>query len=296
MEKYILLRDDDTNFYTNIEDLEQGYGEIWGMLPITLAVIPFVHGSESKIMDYDMCIDKFQRLRNWELTADSVELAKYNELQPIGNNEKLVKALALQVNNGKIEIAQHGVQHKYDEKGAEMMMHKISYEDIRAGKEYLQKVFMCDINTFIPPSNTIDEYCAKAVSSLELNIICSSTIKYATDYRRYISYLLDPEYSIEKIIRKIINCKPPIHRRKGIGIASTHTFGINVSKDYMFDMVKMELDKYGFSGVGTHYRLFSNDGYRKAYHSLIDRLMCLANVTFLTAKDYYQKLWGKYYE
>ena len=67
MEKIICLRDDDTNYYTTLEELESGYGEFWGNLPITLATIPFVHGSERKILDFERDgKNKYQSLRKWE--------------------------------------------------------------------------------------------------------------------------------------------------------------------------------------------------------------------------------------
>lgn len=50
MKKYICLRDDDTNYYTSVEDINNAYGDILGSIPITLATIPMVHGSEQTIL------------------------------------------------------------------------------------------------------------------------------------------------------------------------------------------------------------------------------------------------------
>lgn len=298
MENYIMLRDDDTNYFTSCEDLQRAYGEIWDTVPVTLATIPFAHGSERKILDYDTNPEKFNCLRDWEHSASVTELNDYYKVHPIGENDELVAMLKEKIKIGKAEIAQHGVFHKYTEKGAEMIGGKVTFEDVRDGHEYLGKVFNREIATFIPPSNSIDKPSAENVSRLGMNIVCSSTIKYSNKAHLYLSYLLDGYYSCEKLLRKIKSFKPPIHKRNGMFITCSHTFGV-VGKysdpDRMLELLKKELELYGFTALGTHYRLFQDPAYKKNYYSIVNQLMRLKNVKFLTADDYVKKIRKNFY-
>ena len=93
-QKYICLRDDDTNYYTTVEELRTAYGQYWSTLPITLAVIPFVHGSEQKILEVEYPLErKFDNLRNWERNASVEELGEYHKIHPIGENKALLDLL-----------------------------------------------------------------------------------------------------------------------------------------------------------------------------------------------------------
>ena len=294
--KYIVLRDDDTNYYTSIDELKNGYGDFWGVLPITLATIPYEHESETKIMDFDTDPNKFELLDKWECNASAKELSFYHQIHPVGINTKLVEELKKLIGAGKIEIAQHGVTHKYDVLGAEMVRGKVTKLDISSGKRYLEKVFETSVNVFIPPSNTIDDYCARSVDEIGLNIICSSSIKHFTKSEELLSWLTDPRYVMEKVSRKIVNNKPPMHLRRNIPIAFTHTFGLNTAVKPFCKTVNDNLSKYGFVGVGTHYRLLQNDDYRKKYHNVIDNLSRQNDVKFVTASEYFKRLREKIYE
>ena len=120
--KYICLRDDDTNFFTTVEELRVAYGQYWGKVPVTLATIPFAHGSEKKIFDVEIPYEKkFENLRQWELNASADELSEYHKVHPIGDNRGLVVELKTLTEKGMIEIAQHGVLHRYTEFGAELL-------------------------------------------------------------------------------------------------------------------------------------------------------------------------------
>lgn len=288
--RYICLRDDDTNFNTDIKELKGAYGRYWGKYPITLATVPFVHGSEQKIKDFDLKSDKFAQLRKWEISASREELDDYYSIYPIGKNIGLLYELKKQIDSNKIEIALHGYNHKYNERGAEMYSDSISYYDIREGKEYLEKCFDITVKTFIPPSNTIDLTCAKYVNELGMNLLSSGTPKGSSKFEKIISCIIDPSPFIEKISGKRRNM--PIKTRRHISVFSSYTFGVQSDPDAFLKKVISDLDKYKFAAIGTHYWFLNNNPTKKdQYHRIIEALS-ESDVSFVTADEYYSKMKG----
>ena len=273
--KYICLRDDDTNYYTKYEELEEAYDWIWGKLPITLATIPFVHGSEAAIMKFDVEPNKFLLLRNGE----------YNSLKPIGFNSNLVSKLKLLILQGKIEIAQHGVNHRYNERGAEMYGDAVSFYSLRDGREYLEKCFDTKIVTFIPPSNTIDNICAKNVQLAGMNLFTSGTITYHSIFDKIKDIVINPSPLLEKVSNK--KRFSPIKSRGRIKFFSSYTFGKQSDEEEYYLKLKNSLDMYGFVALGSHYRLFKDKSYQKKYLRLIDRISQIDDVCFVTAAEFY---------
>lgn len=287
MKKYVCLRDDDTNFYTTIEELKNGYGEIWGKYPISLATIPFAHGSERKIMEYDTCPDKFARLDNWEQTASVLELSEYHRVHPIGDNSELVNCLKELIKDDKIEIMQHGVYHRYNYDGAEMRHENIALNTIEAGKRYLEKVFDVEINVIVPPSNTIDNIVVKKLRSLGYDLLCSGPIRFEGTYSRIINYFRFPGDLIDGILTKLVGGRP-LRKRQGIYISDSYTFDKNKDDEYVYRYVKNKIDKFGYYSITTHYRLLSDLSYRERYIDLIKRIAEDEDVVFVTASKYFK--------
>lgn len=297
MKKYVCLRDDDTNYFTTPEELKFDYGEFWGEIPITLATIPFSHGSDRKILDYNSVPDKFHLLRDWEIDATADELSSYHKVYPIGDNINLVATLKELIGRGKIEIAQHGVFHKYNENGPEMIFSKTSYFGVRDGKEYLEKVFNTRIHTFIPPSNTIDPICLSYIKQLKMHLFCSGSIYYENAVSRLKSYISDPVSIIDKLTEMREKRNNPVRRRLGQYMFGSITYDAFKSQSDIFDLLKKSLNEFGFVALGTHYRTLSRDSkYRCSYLDLLRKLSSLDSVEFVTANDYYKLLIEEFYE
>lgn len=293
MNKYICLRDDDTNYFTNVQELEEGYEELWGKVPITLATIPFVHGSEKRIMDFDLDKGKYKRLREWELSADYSELSLYNRLFPVGDNHELVYELKRMADQGLIEIAQHGVTHRYNERGAEMFYDNVSFYELRSANEYLEKTFDSRVQIFIPPSNTIDYKSAENIRKLDMRIMSSGTIKLAGFAEKMKLSIQYPYSIIDKIRRK--ECDQLIKRRGKNIYISSFTLGINTEEQDFMSKVEKIINELGFVAIGTHYRLLQEQSYREKYIRIVNHLSKLESVEFLCATDYYNKIKGRYY-
>jgi len=292
MEKIICLRDDDTNYYTTLEELESGYGEFWGNLPITLATIPFVHGSERKILDFERDgKNKYQSLRKWEKNAGVKELAEYHMLHPIGNNIKLVNGLKQMILLNKIEIAQHGVSHRYNEAGAEMYSDNIGLRTIRDGKEYLEKVFDSKIKVFIPPSNTFDTKCGRYINYIGEEIISGAPTAFRHKREKIASLIQHPLEIKERLKIHLKNQFPVTIHGNGIKTYLGFTFNSWESIDYIMSQAEARLKKNGCFIVTTHYRLLGvmddiQHSYRNKYHSFLKELTRLDNVRFVTASEY----------
>lgn len=292
--RYVCLRDDDTNYFTSIDELKMGYGDLWGTVPITLATIPFEHGSERKIMDFDLDANKFQLLAEWEEGASTDELSEYHQVHPIGLNTTLVNEIKTMLNIGMIEIAQHGVTHRYNERGSEMFYDNVSYYELHSAKRYLEKVFERPVTTFIPPSNTIDYRSAHNIMKLNMNLMTSGTIKFSSGFEKTITAIKHPSLVINKLGNKKKN---PVFRTFGdITYVSSATLGVSNDSNIFIANVIDSLNRYGFAAIGTHYRLLSNSNYQKKYLSTIHEIMNCDDVYFVTANDYYEKLKEIYYE
>lgn len=296
MKKYICLRDDDTNYHTTFSELKTGYGEIWGKYPITLATVPFAHGSEKQIMEFDKRKDKYLALRDWEKNATAEELARFHTLYPIGDNKELVIELKKRIADGTVEIAQHGVTHKFCERGAEMYRDRVSFEDIRSGKEYLEKVFDIKINTFIPPGNSIDEQCVEYISKLGMVLFCSGSVKYSSKSAKLKTLIKYPESTVDKLKSSLIHDCRPIRKRNGALTFGSITYNAFDEYEDILKRVLADLDNSGFVALGTHYRLLSDEKYRNLYLSVIRELSSVNGAEFVTATEYYKKMKEKYYE
>lgn len=284
--KYICLRDDDTNHFTSIKELQIAYGPFWGTVPITLAVIPFAHGSERKIFDVEIPYEKkFENLREWELKASAKELSEYHKVHPVGDNNELVEELIKLISNGKIEIAQHGVYHRYTEFGAELLGDRMSFAALRDGKEYLEKVFGVKIKTLIPPGNVIDLTVIDYMNQLGMHLFSSGRIHAKNRWETIKTYFQHPE----SIIDKRRKTPQPIHNRYGIHYFGSHTFEEGSNAKQILINIKKDLDSCGFSALGTHYRYLVNDNNRATYHYIIEDIANIENIQFVTATEYYDK-------
>ena len=144
------IRDDDTNFFTNPEDLEKIYSRIWNICPISLAVVPFIASMKSPAIP-----EKY-----WQ----------EDKIFPIGENSELVSYLREKIKEEKISIMLHGYSHKDNPDGYEFETGNNLYQKLRKGKEYLEEVFRVEVNTFVPPHNTILKEGIKAVTKTRMNL------------------------------------------------------------------------------------------------------------------------------
>jgi hypothetical protein len=150
------IRDDDTSFFTQPEELEVIYRRLWGQIPISLAVIPFTVAAHRDIV--------FSNSAPEEQTF------------PFGENRDLVIYLKERLQRGDIEIMLHGFTHQYRRarwrwlseyvwKGEQQL-----YTETKTGKRYLENLLNTQIRVFVPPNNRIGKAGVRAVVTSNLHI------------------------------------------------------------------------------------------------------------------------------
>lgn len=152
----LAIRDDDTCFFTQPEDLDQVYGQYWGRVPISLAVVPFSvaeHRGRSLSPGYPA-----------------------NQPAPLGQNRRLVTFLRDKIRRGHVEIMLHGHTHEYKQIGTEWIgefgwkpQAQLEAETIQ-GKQYLEQLLETHIRVFVPPSNRIGCAGTHAIRQAGLNL------------------------------------------------------------------------------------------------------------------------------
>lgn len=147
----ILLRDDDVNYFTSPDELEQVYAPIRDFGPASLGIVPFQTGCKSGAVP--------PRFRASDATY------------PIGENEELVEYIRSHIADGNVRIMLHGYSHEDFDKGWEFEACPDPRQRVREGKKYLEDVFDTEITTFVPPHNSLSRRCAKAVVDEGLDIL-----------------------------------------------------------------------------------------------------------------------------
>lgn len=189
---FFAIRDDDIDFWTDSDQLEELYAPLWdkGVI-VSFSAIPFgveTHGRG----DWD----SFYQVEGTE--------------RPIGDNKELISYLREKIAQGKIEIMLHGYNHLYKvreswssptvianqknlhglrtrKQGAELQWIPECIwkaegqlkEDLVKGKKYLESLFSVPIKVFVPPSNSIGSVGARVLDVLHLNL--SGTIARKKD-------------------------------------------------------------------------------------------------------------------
>jgi len=188
----IVIRDDDTSYWTSSSDLEFLYGKLLDKgYKISLAVVPCGYKQ-----NYPGVRSKFYLNR---------------EKHVISENKELVDWLTPYVRKGQIEVMQHGYAHSYyilidgsyyflDENIRKKVKTEIrdnviipecAYmkEDemglLREGKKILEDVFGIRIRTFVPPGNALSSRAAEVIDSLGMDISGTITNKFNRRIDKY---------------------------------------------------------------------------------------------------------------
>lgn len=153
----VAIRDDDTSFYTNVEDLEKAFSDLNG-IPISLAVVPYAVADHAGVHPYG-------EVENTEEYAD------------ISNNMKLVSYIKDGIHNQRFEVIQHGVTHelKRVESGklraeTDFTEKNLLLQGIVHGREHMQNVFETKISTFAAPCNAVSPGCSWALNKIGMNV------------------------------------------------------------------------------------------------------------------------------
>lgn len=153
----ILIRDDDTNFFTKPNMLDSIYEDAWKSgFKVSLAAIPCQKGTN------DICVPPEAR------TTDSSF--------SIIDNKSLVNYLKEKIQNGNIEILQHGFDHKNSNNGrGEFGESFDKKKEILFGRDILKQSFEVEPKFFVPPGEDISKLNQNTLVNLGMVPICRQT-------------------------------------------------------------------------------------------------------------------------
>lgn len=271
----INIRDDDTNYFTSVDDLRAAYGELWGKVPITLACIPFVTEPYFDMLKIDG-YDRSERLRkmaqNWDL-QNGEQLSQKLKRFPIGENQLLIQEIKPLIESNNLEIGLHGYEHRYFPDGAECYNRHLNRFNFIDGKKYLESVFQTQINLFIPPSNKIGFREYTYLRDSKLNLVTSSSISYcnvlekiAFNFKRIIE---SPSFYIKKILRN----NPSYFKALNVRVINSSTFRLNDTPASFLQRNRVSIENNQFLSIATHYFVLQqNNDYQKRFFNMLDLL------------------------
>jgi Uncharacterized protein conserved in bacteria (DUF2334) len=147
----ILIRDDDTNFFTTESMIKTVYSKAWeNGFKVSLSVIPLQKCMNDLLVPPDM--------------------RKSTATYPVSANEQLIRFLKGKIENNSVEILQHGFSHaatnrNRGEFAGDSLNNKLKLE---YGKNILRKSFKVEPRFFVPPGDDISNKSLQFVSDLAM--------------------------------------------------------------------------------------------------------------------------------
>jgi hypothetical protein len=157
----ILIRDDDTNFFTDTRMLESIYSEAWNQgFKISISVVPLQRGID--------------------VIAVPPEMRKTNLLYSISENAQLVDYLINKINLQAVEILQHGTSHDYSNNNfgawGEFGADRDRRKEIELGRNILKSTLKVQPRFFVPPGESLSRKNLRAANELGLVPIYRQTL------------------------------------------------------------------------------------------------------------------------
>jgi hypothetical protein len=149
----VAIRDDDTCFFTQPEQLERVYGAYWERVPISLAIVPVHAATRSKGIPPEY----------WEGEREF----------PLADNTELVDFLREQIAGGRVAPMLHGYSHKNYPDGYEFQVGPDLGGRLRRGRAYLAELLGRPVRTFVPPHNALSRRGIEALDAEGMNVLGS---------------------------------------------------------------------------------------------------------------------------
>lgn len=149
----VAIRDDDTCGFTELDELDRVYGDVWDRAPVCLAVVPFAMG--------------YERV--------GIPAARWRDPRPLPleENAALVDGLRGLLARKRISVALHGYTHQDFPDGYEFVAAPDPDRRVREGRAYLQSVLGTTVSVFVPPHNALSRAGLDAVRREGLDLLGS---------------------------------------------------------------------------------------------------------------------------
>jgi peptidoglycan/xylan/chitin deacetylase (PgdA/CDA1 family) len=141
----ILLRDDDTNYFTDKRMLESVYAEAWNQgFKVSFSVVPLQRGID------DIAVPPGSR--------------ESSRCYSIADNESLIRYIRKKIENKAVEVVQHGLSHELiDGIRGEFGGNLGKNVEIEKGRNILRQAFETEPKFFVPPGEDISNQNIMAV-------------------------------------------------------------------------------------------------------------------------------------
>lgn len=162
---YLIIRDDDTNYFTPQSVLEKLYGQLWDNgIPVSLSVIPSVLSQKKYNLGYNPIVPS--------------QYTGQEDHFDVSRNESLCEYLEKKVHNTGTEICLHGFEHSLHDGLKEFAVNNKSHlrQAINDGTAILQRIFPSQkIRTFIPPFDALSREGLEVIGEKSLNLSINGT-------------------------------------------------------------------------------------------------------------------------
>jgi hypothetical protein len=164
------IRDDDTCYFTRVDQLEKVWGSILPHVPVSLAVTPFA-------------VESFHN-------GDIERFYQGNTPQALDGNPELLDWLKSRMQDGSISVMCHGYTHEYQRVSARRRLQEYVWKpyqrlaaESRHSKSYLEGLLQTEIKTFVPPGNAISRAGLEAIRPYYPNVLTSFSLRRWQDWR-----------------------------------------------------------------------------------------------------------------
>lgn len=181
-----IIRDDDISYFTKPWMLDLLYEEAWRSgFKVSLALIPNVKADKSRHVP--------------------PPFRGANKFFKISENKELVDYLLKKIEDGHVDIVQHGYTHAHEDGKPEFAIgdFRLIDEKLRKGKKILQETFKRDITVFTAPYETTSRATWKSLSLNKMGLCRRFTLG------RLLLTAPPPTINFHKLVHTILRCPNP---------------------------------------------------------------------------------------
>lgn len=256
------IRDDDISYFTGPEELIAAYRSLWGKLPISLSVVPFISGKCIVVRENeDKLPSKQDKLRYMaEIEKTRAVLVRslgrrfyHEETFPIGQNKRIVNFLKEEIAGRNVCVLLHGYSHSIYPEGYEFEVGKNLYTKVKDGRECLERLFGVEVKSFVPPNNTLSKEGIRAVVLNGMRVLTSGRVPLWNGVHSKITIP-----TLSKVVRfklrygKRMNY-PFVRNFSNFKLFYCHTLGYSTPYQHLKNGIDIAVEFNGSFCIATHY-------------------------------------------
>ena len=183
--KYMIIKDDDTSYFTPVNILEALYGEILEKNVVNLSVIPNVYSSIK--LDESEIYYKKDKLKYDPLI--SPEFSGSDRYYDVNDNIELINFL----NRKNVDVLQHGYSHEKINNLPEFSIRDSEFVYKRAieGRSILNKCVKKGISFFVPPWNIVSREFVSSLQPHYKGIVTAGILPFYENLNIFIPYYIN---------------------------------------------------------------------------------------------------------